>query len=98
MLKGHAKLTRLDFPKARPLEQVPQVAMARAGQPRFVDRLCLEAPGGPPEEAERPALAGVIPDTGGNDPAGSGHPAHLREPTDRVVHEVHDQLGERGIE
>ena len=40
----------------------------------------------------------MVPDAGADQPAGAGDPPHLREPGDRVGHEVDDELGERGVD
>ena len=46
-----------------------------------------------PEQRQRPPAAAVVPDAGRHQAAGPGHPGHLGQAADRVVHEVHDELG-----
>ena len=40
----------------------------------------------------------MVPDAGGDDPAGHGDPGHLPDAGDRVAHEVDDELGQRRVE
>jgi hypothetical protein len=42
--------------------------------------------------------AAVVPHTRADHPAPAGHPAHLAQARHRVGHEVHDKLGEDGVE
>ncbi len=51
-----------------------------------------------PEEAEWSFTAGMIPDACGHDSFSSGHPGHFAQSRDGVIHEVNDELRERGIE
>ena len=51
-----------------------------------------------PHQRQGRASPGVVPDTGRDDPARPGHPAHVAQPGDRVGHEVHDQLSQSRIE
>ena len=90
--------TRADVVGAGRDEQLPEVAVAGAGQLRLSRGVGVELVHGVPEEAERPLPAGVVPHAGGDHAARPGHPQHLGEPADRVGHEVHDELGERRVD
>ena len=84
-------------PASRAYDGELAVPRARAGPPR-------SAPPGSTSWAadqtsdKRRAAAGVVPDTGRDDPARPGHPAHVAQPGHRIGHEVHDQLGQCGVE
>jgi hypothetical protein len=53
---------------------------------------------GLPERGEGTASSGVIPHAGGHQAARAGDQCHLREPADGIGHEMHNQLGQRGVE
>ena len=80
------------------LEQLEQVALAGAREPRFVDRAGIELVSRGPERTERAAPAGVVPHGCGDDPPGPGDPRHLAQTRDGVGHEMHDELGDGSVE
>src|SRR6478735_6733349 len=84
----------LDVGESRSVAEVREVALAGAGQAPLAHRLWVEIPRRAPEEAERPVVAGEVPDAGRDRAAGTGDASHLAQAADRVVHEVHDELGE----
>ena len=51
-----------------------------------------------PEQAERAAALVEVPDTSGDDTAGPDDTTHVAKASDRIGHEVHDELGERSVE
>ena len=96
----HPDGQRGDLDRVQPglREQFSQVTLADAGQVRLVVGAGIEFAHRPPEDAQRPAAARVVPDAGCDHAAGPGDPAHLPQARDRVGHEMHDQLGQRGVE
>ena len=58
----------------------------------------LERGGGVPERSQERHLARVVPDARSDDAARPRHPAHLGDARARVLQEVEDELGERGVE
>ena len=78
--------------------QPGQIAVADAGPAGLVIRRRVQFAHRPPERRQRPAAARVIPDARGDQTAGPGDPAHFAQALHRVPHEVHDQLGQRGVE
>ena len=73
-------------------------AFSRAGEAGLVAHVGIELARRAPEGRERAALARVVPDAGRDHAAGLGDARHLAQPGDRVGHEVHDELRERGVE
>ena len=51
-----------------------------------------------PERGEGTSTPSVIPHAGSDRSAGAGDPAHLREPVHGISHEMHNKLGQRGVE
>ncbi len=88
----------LDLLQARIGEQLLQVPGARSRQVRFIADARVHLPRHAPEQAQRTEAAGVVPDARRDDPARARDPAHLADPADRVGHEMHHELRERGIE
>lgn len=87
----------LDVAEPGGREELGKMSMARAGKVGLIVDARVQVASGPPEQAERTQAAGMIPDTGGDDPAGPRDTRHLGQPRDRICHEVHDELRERGI-
>ena len=94
--RGDGRL--LDLTQSRGPEQLRQVALASAGEMRFIAHPGVELAGGVPERAERALASAVIPDTGGDDAVAPGHPRHLGQTGDRIRHEVDDELRQRCVE
>ncbi len=97
-LERRLELGRHDVLQAGLAEQIREVALARARESRFVAGVGIEFARRAPEHRERGALTGVIPDAGRDHATWAGHARHLAQPGDRVAHEVHDELGEGGVE
>jgi 8-hydroxy-5-deazaflavin:NADPH oxidoreductase len=97
---AHLDGQRGDLDRVQPglREQFSQVTLADAGQVRLVVGAGIEFAHRPPEGAQRPAAARVVPDAGCDHAAGPGDPAHLPQARHRVGHEVHDQLRQHGVE
>ena len=87
-----------DVRQARLAEQLDQRARVRARQGGLVAHVGIELARRAPEHRDRAALARVVPDRRRDDAAGPRHPRHLAQARDRVGHEVHDELRERGVE
>ncbi len=79
-------------------EQLCEVPLADPGALGLVVDRVAQAAHRRPEHRQRAALAGVVPDAGADHTAGTSDPSHLRQPDDRVGHEVDDELGERGVD
>ena len=71
---------------------------ARAGEPRLVARRGGELVDRAPERRERAAAARVVPHARRDDAAGPGHARHLAQAQDGVGQEVHDELGQGGVD
>lgn len=67
MLDAHRKSGALDLAQPRCLEQLGQMALASAGEGRFVFDLGVELSGCLPEGTERSLTASVIPHACGDD-------------------------------
>jgi len=74
------------------------VALPGAGQTGFVIDPGVEFSRRCPERAQRPASAGVIPNARADHATGARYTRHLRQPGDRIVHEVDNQLGNGCVE
>ena len=94
----HGQRSALDPAEAGGLEQLRQVTFTNARQLGFVGRVGVELARGVPEDVQRTVPAGVVPDAGRDDPFRPRHPTHLGQATDRIAHEVHDELRKHGIE
>ncbi len=88
----------LDLVKPGDLQQLDEVTLTSAREPRLVNGARLECSRCLPERSQSAATAGVVPDAAGHDPAGSCHSRHLAQPGYRVRHEVDDELSQRRIE
>ena len=95
---GDGQRRRLHVREPGRRAQLLEVSLPRPGEAGLVGRLRVEVAHGPPEQAQRAAAARVVPHARGHDPARARHASHLHEPGDRVGHEVHDELGQRGVE
>ena len=89
---------RLDLGQPGGRGQLDQLALVGPGAVRLVRRVRIEVADRPPEEGQRTVTAAVVPDAGSDRAARPRHPAHLAQPLDGVGHEVHDQLGQGGVE
>src|SRR5262249_4266413 len=78
-------------------KELGQVAGPAARADRTGLDLRIERFGGIPERTDRAAV-GEVPHACGDDAAVPGHPRHLAEACDRIVHDVDHELGERRIE
>ena len=99
VLDRHRQLALLHLADARLLEQLAKVARARAGEaatrprtPGSSSRAAL------PERRQRRPAAREVPDARRDDAVEPGHARHLGQAGDRIRHEVHDELRERGVE
>lgn len=98
MLDAHREEHGFDLAQACRLEQLLQVPLSRARKIGFVLNLGVENARRFPERAERPPAAGMIPDAGSDKALRAGHARHLRQPGDRVSHEVNDELRHDRVE
>ncbi len=74
------------------------MALTGARELRLVVNRGVELTSRLPEHAERALTAGVIPDARGHDTIPPGHARHLGQSSDRIGHEVDDELCEGCIE
>ena len=98
VLDGDRERGFLDHVQPRFSEEFGEVTFAHAGALRLSFAVAIELVGRVPEEAEWSFAAGMIPDACGHDSFLAGYPGHLAQARDRVLHEVNDELRERGIE
>ena len=98
VLEGGVQDRALDLAQAGRVEQRGEVALAHAREVRFVLGAGIDLASGLPEQAERAALAGVVPDARGDDAAAPDDARHLGQPGDRIRHEMDDELGEGRVE
>ena len=98
MLDRHRQLALLDSREARLLEQLAEVARARAGEAGLVRDTGIELAGRAPERRQRRPPAREVPDARCDDAVEPGHARHLGQAGDGIRHEVHDELRERRVE
>jgi hypothetical protein len=98
MLDRHGQRSVLDVAQPGLGEQLCEMPLARARKLRLVGDVRVELAGSLPERMERSLLAGVIPDAGRDDAAGSRHPGHLAQSPDRVCQQMDDELSEGAVE
>src|SRR5262249_43083726 len=98
MRDAHREERLLDVAQSRGAEQPLQVALVRADEPPLVVDVRLGPAGGPPEDAQRPFTAAVIPDAACDNASRTRYAPHLRDAGGRVRHEVDDELRYRRVE
>jgi hypothetical protein len=80
------------------LHQLRQLTLASACEPGLILDLRIKVTCDLPEQAERTSPARMIPDARSHDSSPSRHACHLDETTDRILHEVNDELRQGGVE
>jgi hypothetical protein len=98
VLDTHVQGRGPDLVQPRRIEQLLEVTLTGAGKAGFIIDRGVEFSRSFPEPAERPASAGVIPDTCRDYATCSRYTCHLSQPGDRIVHEVHNELGDGRVE
>ena len=93
---GHGR--RFDPVEAGRREKLAEVVRASARSTGLVLDVRIDLPSGLPERTERPAPAGEVPDARRDDAAHERHPRHLAQASDRIGHEMDNELRTRGIE
>ena len=79
-------------------QEGPQVAVARADAVRLVVDARHDRAERREEQALRRAAAGEVPHARRDDPAGARDADHLADAGRGIRHEMHHELGERGVE
>lgn len=87
----------LDLTQTSRLEELGQVALVGARKLGFVRHVRIELARRLPEQSERPAAAGVIPNACGHDTTRARYSRHLAKPGYRVGHKVNNELSESCI-
>ena len=87
-----------DLVQPRGSEEFAEMALACTREPGLVGDRPIERSSRLPEEAEWSSAAGVIPHACRDHPALAHHASHLPHSRKRVRHEMHDELGQGGIE
>jgi hypothetical protein len=88
----------VDRTQARCLDELRQLTFARACKPGLTLDLRVKVTRRFPEHAERTSPVRMIPDARSHDSSPSRHACHLDETTDRILHEVNDELRQGSVE
>ena len=98
MLDADGKRGVLDLAQTSRGQQLLEMPFAGACERRLVFDVRVEFSRHVPEQGERAVTAGVIPHACRDDAVGAGHPRHLGQARDRVVHEMDDELRQGRVE
>jgi hypothetical protein len=98
MLDVNGKNALLDSVQPGSSEELREVALTGTRELRLILGVAIELKRRLPKHAERSLAAGVIPNTRCHDAVPARHTRHLAKASDRVRHEVNDELRQGGVE